>query len=89
MTARHRHDRYVMTLEWDRNDLVYRVAGPELPGCQIPETTRVETVKQGGNAIETWLDGAHAWDWPVPEPKPRDRNGPNPLARETRTNGVN
>jgi len=62
-------NRYSMVVEWSDEDDAYIVTVLELPGCRTHGATREEAVRQGANAIETWLGGV--WnDGDVP-PAPR------------------
>lgn len=49
--------RYSMVLQWDDEDCIYVVSVPELPGCMTHGATREEAVRQGQDAIDTWLLG--------------------------------
>ena len=61
-----RAKRYSMVLRWSDEDQVYVVSVPELPGCMTDGRTREEAVRQGQDAIETWLDGEREEDIPLP-----------------------
>jgi predicted RNase H-like HicB family nuclease len=69
MSERDEHDHYSMVLEWDPEDRIYVVTVPELPGCRTHGKTYEEAVRQGQDAIATWLDTARAWDDPIPPPR--------------------
>ncbi|HLV99040.1 MAG TPA: type II toxin-antitoxin system HicB family antitoxin [Ktedonobacterales bacterium] len=60
---------YSMTIEWDPEDHIYVVRVPELPGCVTHGTTYEEAVRQGQDAIESWIGAAHAWGNPIPPPR--------------------
>lgn len=60
---------YSMVLEWDPVDHIYVVTVSELPGCVTHGSTREEAVRQGQDAIESWIDAAHEWEHSVPSPK--------------------
>jgi predicted RNase H-like HicB family nuclease len=49
---------YTMIIEWDPRDDIFVVTVPELPGCRTHGSTYEEAVRQGQDAIESWLDGA-------------------------------
>ena len=49
---------YSMIITWDPQDAIYVVTVPELPGCQSHGATYEEAVRQGQDAIETWVAGA-------------------------------
>ncbi len=60
---------YSMVIEWSDEDQVFIVTVPELPGCQTHGATYEEAIRQGQDAIATWLDGVRALGRPVPEPR--------------------
>lgn len=60
---------YSMILEWDPEDHIYVVTIPELPSCMTHGSTREEAVRQGQDAIESWIDAAREWNHPVPSPR--------------------
>jgi predicted RNase H-like HicB family nuclease len=59
---------YSMVIEWSDEDQVYIVTVPELPGCQTHGGTYAEAVRQGQDAIESWIDAARADGDPIPAP---------------------
>ncbi|MDP9352986.1 MAG: type II toxin-antitoxin system HicB family antitoxin [Chloroflexota bacterium] len=59
---------YSMLIEWSDEDKVFIVRVPELPGCQTHGATYEEAVRQGQDAIESWVDAARAWGKPIPKP---------------------
>ena len=61
--------RYSMVIRWSDEDQAYLVTVPELPGCITHGATHEEAVKQGREAIETWIEGALAVNLPVPPPQ--------------------
>ena len=61
--------RYSMVLEWDPADRIYVVTVPELPGCMTHGATQEEAVRQGLDAIATWLAVARKWGDPIPAPQ--------------------
>ena len=63
------HQQYSMVLEWDPGDRIYVVRVPELPGCRTHGDTREEAVRQGQDAIESWLDVANELERPLPAPR--------------------
>jgi predicted RNase H-like HicB family nuclease len=63
------YGRYSMIIEWSDEDDAYVVTVPELPGCITHGSTYEEAVKQGRDAIESWVDAARAWGRPVPPPR--------------------
>ncbi len=60
---------YSMIIEWDPDDRIYVVTVPELPGCMTHGRTYEEAVKQGQDAIESWIMVALEDNDPVPPPK--------------------
>ena len=60
---------YSMLIEWSDEDKAYIVTVPELPGCMTHGATYAEAVRQGEDAIETWLDTTRAWGDPIPAPR--------------------
>jgi predicted RNase H-like HicB family nuclease len=61
--------RYTMLIEWSDEDQAYIVTVPELPGCRTHGATYEEAVKQGQDAIESWIEAARAWGDPIPAPR--------------------
>lgn len=59
---------YSMVIEWDPADRIYVVTVPELPGCVTDGATREEALRQGRDAIASWLDASRAWGLPIPAP---------------------
>lgn len=62
---------YSMFIQWDPKDRIYVVTVPELEGCMTHGATYEEAVRQGQDAIETWLDAARADGDPIPPPHMR------------------
>jgi predicted RNase H-like HicB family nuclease len=44
-----------MIIQWSDKDEAYIVTIPELPGCKTHGGTYEEAVKQGQDAIESWI----------------------------------
>lgn len=61
--------RYSMLIEWSDEDAAYVVTVPELPGCITHGATYADAVRQGEDAIATWLETARAWGDPIPPPR--------------------
>ena len=72
MTAQERQIRYSMIIEWDPRDDIFVVTVPELPGCRTHGSTYEEAVRQGQDAIESWLDGADEVSDRIPPPRVYD-----------------
>ena len=60
---------YSMILEWEPHDGIYIVTVPELPGCRTHGETPEEAVRQGQDAIESWIDAMRHWGRPIPPPR--------------------
>jgi predicted RNase H-like HicB family nuclease len=58
-----------MVIEWDAEDSIFVVTVPELPGCHTHGRTYEETVKQGQDAIESWIEAAEANGESIPAPR--------------------
>jgi predicted RNase H-like HicB family nuclease len=59
---------YSMVIAWSDEDQVYVVTVPELPGCQTHGRTYEEAVRQGQDAIASWIAAARADGDPIPAP---------------------
>ena len=59
---------YSMLIQWDPRGEIYVVSVPELPGCMTHGKTYEEAVRQGQDAIESWIMDALASNEPVPPP---------------------
>ena len=64
-----KYDHYSMLNQWDKDDCIYVVTVPELPGCQTHGKTYEEAVRQGRDAIESWIEANLARGRPIPEPR--------------------
>ena len=62
-------DKYSMEIQWSNEDNAFIVRVPELPGCVTHGKTYEEAVKQGKDAIESWIEASRAWGDPVPPPR--------------------
>ena len=58
-----------MIIQWSDEDQIYIVTVPELPGCRTHGSTYEEAVKQGQDAIESWIMAALTDNDPVPPPR--------------------
>lgn len=56
---------YSMLIQWSDEDDAYIVTVLELPGCMTHGATYAEAVRQGEDAIATWIDTAQAWGDPI------------------------
>ncbi|MBA2676904.1 MAG: type II toxin-antitoxin system HicB family antitoxin [Ktedonobacteraceae bacterium] len=60
---------YSMVIQWSNEDQAYIVMVPELPGCMTHGNSYEEAVKQGQDAIESWLQVAQELGRPIPAPQ--------------------
>jgi predicted RNase H-like HicB family nuclease len=58
-----------MIIQWDNQDNIFVVRVPELLGCVTHGNTYEEAVKQGKDAIESWITSAIADNEPIPAPR--------------------
>ncbi len=65
----HPYGHYSMTLEWDPRDAIYVVTVPELPGCRTHGGSLEEALRQGRDALESWIDVARELGRPIPPPR--------------------
>ena len=59
---------YSMNIQWSDEDDAYLVTIPELQGCRTHGATYEEAVKQGQDAIESWIQVAQELGRRVPPP---------------------
>lgn len=64
MDARELH--YSMVIQWEPTDGIYVVTVPELPGCVTHGGGYEEAVRQGLDAIATWVTGEDEASLPPP-----------------------
>lgn len=64
-----KYDHYSMLIQWDKDDRIYVVTVPELPGCMTHGRTYEEAVRQGQDAIDSWIEANLARGRPIPEPR--------------------
>ncbi len=67
MNEQYKH--YSMVIQWDPDDQIYVVTVPELPGCMTHGKTYEEAVRQGQDAIASWIMVAEELGRPVPPPR--------------------
>jgi predicted RNase H-like HicB family nuclease len=60
---------YSMNIQWDEDDQVFVVTVPELPGCRTHGATYEEAVRQGQDAIASWVMVATELGRPIPAPQ--------------------
>jgi predicted RNase H-like HicB family nuclease len=63
------YEHYSMVIEWSDEDEAYIVTVPELPGCVTHGQTYEKAVRQGQDAIDSWLDAQRASGCPIPSPR--------------------
>jgi predicted RNase H-like HicB family nuclease len=61
-------EHYSMIIQWSPHDNVYVVTVPELPGCRTHGATYEEAVRQGQDAIDSWIAANREWSRPIPAP---------------------
>lgn len=64
-----RPEHYSMTIEWSDEDQAYIVTVPELPGCRTHGLTYEDAVRQGQDAIESWIAAQRERGESVPPPR--------------------
>lgn len=69
MNSSHVYTHYSMVIQWSDDDDAYIVLVPELPGCITHGATYEEAVRQGQDAIESWIEANRAWGKPIPAPR--------------------
>ena len=62
---------YELTVAWSREDAVFVVDVPELPGCMAHGATPEEAVANAQDAISLWLETARDLGRPIPRPRGR------------------
>ena len=60
---------YSMNIQWHEGDQIYVVTVPELPGCQTHGKTYEEAIRQGQDAIDSWIMVAKELGRPIPPPR--------------------
>lgn len=60
---------YSLRIDWDPDDAIFVVVVPELPGCTTHGATYAEAVRNGEEAIASWLGAARAAGDPIPAPR--------------------
>ena len=65
----HKYEHYSMVIQWSEEDKVYIVTVSELPGCRTHDKTYKKAIRQGQDAIESWIDASLAGKHTVPAPK--------------------
>jgi predicted RNase H-like HicB family nuclease len=57
-----------MNIQWDADDKIFVVTVPELPGSMSHGHTYEEAVKQGQDAMESWIKVAQELGRSIPQP---------------------
>jgi predicted RNase H-like HicB family nuclease len=60
---------YSMVIQWEPQGSIYVVTVPELSGCVTHGTTYEEAVRQGLDAIDSWVGAATDLGRPLPAPQ--------------------
>lgn len=63
------YQHYSMRIQWSDEDNAYLVAVPELPGCVTHGATYEDAVRQGQDAIASWIEANRTWGRPIPAPQ--------------------
>lgn len=63
--------RYELIIYWSKEDRLFVVEVPELPGCMADGETYEQAVGNAKQVIEEWLETAQELGRPIPEPKGR------------------
>jgi Uncharacterized conserved protein len=63
---------YSMLIQWEPTGQIYVVTVPELEGCVTHGKTYEEAVRQGMDAIDTWVMGEGPATLPAPSYYPLD-----------------
>jgi predicted RNase H-like HicB family nuclease len=66
MSQTESYPRYSMILEWDPCVDIYIATVPELPGCRTHGITLEEPVRQGRDALISWIAVARDEGWEIP-----------------------
>jgi predicted RNase H-like HicB family nuclease len=61
--------RYELIIHWSKEDQVFLVEVPELPGCMADGATYEEAVANAQSVITEWIETAKALRRPIPEPE--------------------
>jgi predicted RNase H-like HicB family nuclease len=64
----HSRKHYSMIIEWSDEDDAYIATVPELPGCRTHGETYEDAVRQGQDAISSWIEARRASGRPIPAP---------------------
>lgn len=60
--------KYMVNVRWSEEDGAYVAEVPELPGCATHGATYEAAIRNAGDAIASWIDGAKESGFAVPEP---------------------
>jgi predicted RNase H-like HicB family nuclease len=63
--------RYELIIYWSREDELFVVEVPELPGCTADGRSYREALENVEKVIEEWIDTARGLGRAIPEPKGR------------------
>ncbi|MBY0425544.1 MAG: type II toxin-antitoxin system HicB family antitoxin [Cytophagales bacterium] len=65
------NSKYELIIYWSKEDELYIVDVPELPGCKADGNSYLEAVSNAMVVINEWLETAKMINKPIPEPKGR------------------
>lgn len=68
MSADEQHKHYSMVIQWSDEDQAYIVTVPELSGCRTHGAIYEEAVRQGQDAVDSWLDAQSMSGYAPPLP---------------------
>ena len=60
---------YELIIYWDKQDAIYVVEVPELPGCMAHGAKRGEAVANAEDAIAAWIETARQDGAAIPKPR--------------------
>jgi predicted RNase H-like HicB family nuclease len=63
--------RYELIIYWSKEDELFVVEVPELPGCNADGRSYREALENVEKVIEEWIDTARGLGRAIPEPKGR------------------
>lgn len=64
-----KYEHYSMIIQWSKEDNVYIVSVPELPGCKTHGETYEEAIRNAQQVIELWIEANEELGRPIPAPR--------------------
>ena len=64
-------NKYELIIFWSKQDELFVVEVPELPGCMADGGTYEEVVARAQEVIQEWIETAKSLGRPIPQPKGR------------------